>query len=185
MDIRVIVESSSLSIVDVFQIAAGIGTVAAAIFALMTTLQNRKANKLLENERHMMVKPSFRVQSTFEQREERIIDIIVDNIGFNRVLNGIKCDWSGTENVKTVVKEYYESSGNSNNHKLKIRLGFSECKEKEVIGILTLSYSNILGKLYEESIQMDIEYNFNDITEEYIPILKSKLTGEVFKINEN
>ncbi|TMN21860.1 hypothetical protein [Lentibacillus cibarius] len=180
MVFRVIFESDSLSVVDYFQIVAAIGTVLAALAAMITTLQNRKANKELETERHMMVKPTFRIQSHFEQREERIIDINALNIGFNRVLNGINVSWAGPEKVKSSIKEQYESMESAMNHSLKIRLDFSECKEYEINGTLSITYTDILGKLYKESIPINIIYHFNNITEEYLPILQNQLVGKAF-----
>lgn len=180
MVISVMLESDSLSIVDYFQIAAAIGTVVAALAAMITTFQNRKANKQLETERHMMVKPTFRIQSHFEQREERIIDINALNIGFNRVQNHIDIGWTGPEKVKTSIKEQYEVFEGTINHSLKIRLDFSEFKEYEINGILTVTYTDILGKLFIESVPIKIKYHFNDLTEEYLPILQNKLVGEVF-----
>lgn len=178
-----LLEDKSLSVVDYFQILGAIGTVAAALFAMVTTLQNRKANKQIQNERHMMVKPSYRIRSTLEQRIEKIIEINVINIGFNRTMNTIDADWSGTQGVKVSVKEIVQKNSNEQNDKddLEIIMNFSDCTEKEIKGSLSLLYSDILGKQYKESVPIEVNNTYNEIAEEEFLILKEGLTKLYFK----
>jgi hypothetical protein len=169
-------DSNSLSIVDWFQIVSAVGTVIAAFAAMITTFQNRKANIQLQKERHMMVKPLFRIRSHFEQRDKKRIEFNIVNLGFKRVMNSIDCDWDGTNGIKVKVIEFIE---NKNGDDLKIVFDFSGCEEKNIRGSLSLVYSDIFGKQYKETVNIEINSTYNDIHEEYIPILKN-LVGEYF-----
>jgi hypothetical protein len=176
--IEVVFKSQEMSLVDYFQIASAVGTVAAAFVALITTLQNRKANRFLQEERHMMVKPSFKINGTFEKREEREIDFSVVNLGFNRVMNGINCEWVGNQKVDVSAYEVLPTGYDNLNHGLKIKLIFP--KNDEVVkGKILLFYSDILGKSYRESTDIEINKVFNEIWEDTVPILKS-VTDEYF-----
>ena len=95
----------SLSIVDWAQIGIAVGTLFAALFAIITTIQNRTANKQLQLERHMLVKPIFTIRTTFEKRVEKHITLDVVNIGYTKIKNAIGGSWSGTSGIKVDVKK--------------------------------------------------------------------------------
>ncbi|PAE06399.1 hypothetical protein CHI12_16625 [Terribacillus saccharophilus] len=171
----------SLSVVDYFQMLGAIGTLAAALFAMITTIQNRKANKQIEFERHMMVKPSYRIQSTSEQRTEKIIKINAINIGYHRTMNQIAGEWNGTPGVNVSVKEVIRKGNNEqNNIDIEIIMNCSDCTEKKIEGTLSIIYTNILGKQYTESVPIEAENIFNEYAEEEFLILKEGLTKQYF-----
>ncbi|MGX9135947.1 hypothetical protein ACWV26_16520 [Rummeliibacillus sp. JY-2-4R] len=62
-----------------------------------------------------MVKPSYRIRSTYEQRLEKLITISVINIGFNRVMNTVVGEWNGTLGVKVTVKETIQKNTGGQN----------------------------------------------------------------------
>ncbi|MEK4130188.1 hypothetical protein NYE67_10930 [Solibacillus sp. FSL W8-0474] len=182
--IFVLENKDSLSIVDWAQIASAIGTVLAAIFALITTLQNRKANKLLNDERHLMVKPSFRINSTFEKGDAKQVDLGVINLGFNRVMNNIEGTWEGNAGVKISVIEVIDERTKDN--KLTVIIDYSACNiESDITGSLSLSYANVYGKLYMESVEVEIKRTYYEHYEGYYFDLKEGLVGQAFIDNSS
>ncbi|MED4234422.1 hypothetical protein [Priestia megaterium] len=178
--IKVIFESDSLSVVDWFQIISAIATALAAGAALVTALQNRKANKELENERHTMVKPSFRIRSIFEKRLEKIIEFSVYNVGFERH-KPIEGEWIGSEGVSVTIKEHFKAPNDLDQPNLDIIMNYKEgWQNHEVKGNLILSYKDVLGKDYKESIYIKIEGYYDEVYEEHNPILKSEVIGTYF-----
>ncbi|KWW22730.1 hypothetical protein AS888_00010 [Peribacillus simplex] len=176
--IFILESKSSLSMVDYFQILSALGTVVAAFTAMITTLQNRKANKELEFERHIMVKPVFRINLISEMRLEKIIQLEVINIGFNRVMSSIEGGWKGSAGVKVSVKEI--RSNDTQRDDLQIQLDFSECIEKNIKGSLSLNYADILGKSFEESVIIEINSVYDELAEVEYPILKEGLISQKF-----
>jgi len=185
--IKVVFESDSLSVVDWFQIISAIATALAAGAALVTALQNRKAhkeiekvNKQLENERHTMVKPSFRIRSIFEKRLEKIIEFSVYNVGFERH-NPIEGEWIGSEGVSVTIKEHFKAPNDLDQPNLEIILNYKDgWQNNEVKGDLILSYKDVLGKDYKESIYIKIEGHYDEVYDEHNPILKSEVIGTYF-----
>ena len=170
----------TLTVVDWFQIASAIGTVLAAIFALATTLQNRKANKLLDEERHLLVKPSFKVQAIFEQRDVSKIEISTTNLGFNRIMNTIEVAWEGTEGVEVSAKEIINNQTKDIN--LKILMNYSKCvsKKENIKGKIYLNYLNVLGKSYTEFLEVEIACTYYELLEAYYFELNEGLVGQNF-----
>ncbi|MCY9017250.1 hypothetical protein MOF27_07360 [Priestia megaterium] len=178
--IKVIFESDSLSVVDWFQIISAIATALAAGAALVTALQNRKANKQLENERHTMVKPSFRIRSIYEKRPEKVIEFSVYNVGFERH-NPIVGEWAGSEGVSVTIKEHFKAPNDFDQPNLDVILNYAAgWKNNEVKGDLILSYKDVLGKDYKESIYIEIEGYYDEVYEEHNPVLKSKVVSKYF-----
>jgi hypothetical protein len=170
MVIKLLFEGNTLSAVDWAQIASAVGTVVAAVMAMITAFQMRRSNKHIEIERHLMVKPLFRIRSHFEQRLEKKIEFNVVNLGFNRVMNSIDTVWEGNEGVRVTIKEFHKKSPQDDD--LQITLDFFECADINIRGSLFVVYTDVLGKLYKERVNVEINSVYVDINEEYIPILE-------------
>lgn len=168
----------SFSLSEWTQIIVAIGTAVAAIAATITTFQNKKVSKQMESERHLMIKPQFIVQSVFEKRIERNIDLEVINIGFNKLMNLVNVAWDGTSEVNLDIINRIED--NEKNRGVRIRLDFLNVDEKRINGKLFLIYKDLLGKEYKEYIPIEIIYNYENEHEGGLPILKG-VNGEVFR----
>ena len=165
-----------LNIVDISQIVSTGATAIAAIMAMITTLQNRQSNKEAEKERHAMVKLIFIVKSTFEKRTIRQIDFKVKNIGYDKFTD-ILAIWSGSNGVDVEIKNEQDED---NRQYLIVMNYITNTKEQGSIeGNLTLVYTNVLGKKYNESIKVVIEKGYYDAIEEYNPELR-RVTSEMF-----
>ncbi|APC41518.1 hypothetical protein [Clostridium estertheticum] len=168
--------NSPLTLVDKAQIASAVATAFAAFMALITTIQNKNANKKIDNERNAMIKPIFLISSTFEDRIERSIEVTLKNIGFGTLLD-INSFWKGSDGITTkVIKLHNDPSSD-----YKIIFNYAACTldNRKLQGKLFLTYHNILCKRYEEQVDIEIEEKYVDITEEYNPILKS-ISDKIF-----
>lgn len=153
-----------------------IGTIAtsiAAISAAISAYQSRMQTKILINEKHSMVKPLFRTRSIFEKRGEKLIEIDVKNVGYPNYMHDIEVYWVGTSNVQVSLKDF----GNlTNSNEIKLFVDFSKVEElKEIYGALRISYKDILGKMYDEKIIINVQYKYNELTEGNLPIFVSEV----------
>jgi hypothetical protein len=161
---------------NILQTISALSTAIAAITALITTLQNRNANKKMEEERHALVKPIFIITGTSEDRGKKTIEFKVRNIGYDRLYD-ILALWEGADGVKVkLIKKLDED-----NRDYIIKMDYSNHKgDKEHIrGKLILTYTNILGKKHIEKIEIFIEKKLSEITGEYNPVLQNVL-GKTF-----
>lgn len=166
-----------LTSVDIAQIVSAIATAFAAVMALITTIQNKNANKKIDEERHAMIKPIFLIRGTFENRNEKSIEVTLKNIGFG-TLTDIDSFWKGSDGITTKVTKLY----NNPDSDYKIDFNYSKCTldNHMLQGKLFLTYHNILGKRYEEQVAIEIKEIYIDITESYNPILQGSLPNKIF-----
>ena len=93
----------ALDLGDKAQIIASVATSVAALAALITTIQNRCANKKMDKERHAMVKPTLIVNSVSEDRRMKKITIELKNIGFKNIRD-INPLWDGNSYMEVELK---------------------------------------------------------------------------------
>ena len=166
-----------LGTADKAQVISAIATAIAAIVALITTWQNYKSTKKQEEERHAMIKPNFVVTGTLEDRSKMVYSINVENIGFN-ILNGIIAKWEGTEKANVEFDKYIEEDKTLS---YVVKLKFDEIKDasNDIEGKLIIKYVDVLGKEYNQSINIVFSKVYNEISEKYYLCLKN-IYGESF-----
>lgn len=174
--------TNGLSIVDWAQIIASVGTSIAALSAMITTFQNRSAKKKMDNERHMMVKPSYRILVASQNKLAKKIEFRVINVGFDRVMNSIDFDWNGTHGVEVNVNEIINKNNSDDGSFCEIVLDLSKCDSsiKEIKGKLILVYVDVLGKSYKEMVDVFILYKYNELVDKYTPELQGNMYGKAF-----
>ncbi|MEL4026040.1 hypothetical protein [Lysinibacillus endophyticus] len=152
---------------DWISVISAIATSIAAISAAISAYQSRMQTKILINEKHAMVKPLFRTRSIFEKRVEKLIEINVKNVGYSNYMHDIEVYWVGTSNVQVAIKDF----GNLiDSNEFQLFVNFTEVEEqKEIYGALRICYKDILGKMYDEKIIINVQYKYYELTEEYVP----------------
>lgn len=154
-------ENIELIMITISAIASAI----AAVTASITTWQNHKSIQRQELERHAMVKPQFVVTNTFINSVKKELIIDVKNIGYN-ILNDIVAKWDGPEKVCMDFNRYLEED-KTITYSIVLRINEDNCDGKDIKCRLTLTYLDILGGKYNDSIDFAIKKVFNDVGEMY------------------
>ncbi|MDC6268025.1 hypothetical protein [Lysinibacillus fusiformis] len=140
-------------------VISAVAAIAAAVSAYFTFLTNRD----LKKERHVMIKPIFRVKSVNENHEFGMIFIGVKNVGYKRAKNTIQIEWVGGSGVTVTIDDMWNSS-NAEDEDFRITLHYKNEMEA-VRGHLNLIYSDIFSKEYVEILNVEITYDYNDFIE--------------------
>lgn len=156
---------------------SAIASAVAAIAALITTIQNKRAYEKTDQERHAMIKPQFVITATSEDRIKREYKFDVENIGYG-IINGIVAKWEGTEKADIKLSRYIEED-KSMIYVIELKFKGESRYEKDIGGQITLTYTDILGKKYDENINIAFKNIFNDTTEMYYLVLNDTY-GECF-----
>lgn len=157
---------------------SAIASAVSAIMAFITTIQNKKANEKIDEERHAMVRPNFVVTGVTENRIERKYKIQVLNIGYN-VLNDIAIRWEGNKKADLEMDKYVEND-KTLTYEINIRFDKENNNIKKIEGELTLIYTDILGKQYNKSIKLIFNEIYNDLSEIYYLVLEN-INGKEFR----
>ena len=106
-----------------------------------------------------------------------VYSINVENIGFN-ILNGIIAKWEGTEKANVEFDKYIEEDKTLS---YVVKLKFDEIKDasNDIEGKLIIKYVDVLGKEYNQSINIVFSKVYNEISEKYYLCLKN-IYGESF-----
>lgn len=160
-------------VVNIVDLATTIAAVAAFSAAASAYFTFRTNQRLIE-ERHALVKPIFRVRGTYEQRDVKLINIFIKNVGYRSVKNSMQVEWIGNEGVEVSINDLWNLYTDNNDPEVEVTLNYKSYNSTETVrGHINLIYFDVLGKKYVEILHIEINYIYSETIEEYVPIPRS------------